>query len=331
MSAMTKQTETPNGFAIACILGSCFSLQFGASLAIQLFPHIGTWATSSARLCIAALILLALTRPKVWRFSREQWLAVGALGLSMGAMNGFFYAGIERVPLGPAVTIEFLGPLLLAAILSRSLHDATSVALALIGMLLLGFESLTGDPLDPLGVGALLVAGFFWAMYILANKRAGALVPGQGGLAVALAIGGLATLPFGWEGTCVLVTSPDLLLIAVGTSVLASLIPYSLELIAMRRLRPQVFSIFISFEPAFAALIGWVVLAQTPSPLKLVAITLVIAASVNQTLAGHSRGLLRGRRSYLPLRLARRKHNAQRNNAAGHHRAGGGSPAKIES
>lgn len=242
MIPMTLRAPAPDRVAVLCILGSCLFLQLGAALATQLFPHAGTWATSSLRVLIAGVILLAVSRPAMWRWTPEQWGCALVLGVSLGAMNGFFYAGISRIPLGAAVTIEFLGPLLLAAVLSRSVRDGISVLLA--------------------------------------------LIPGQGGLAVALTVGGLATLPFGFRGVLVIAADPHLMLVAVGTSVMASLIPATLELIAMRRLRPQVFSILISFEPAFAALIGWIVLHQDPSALKLAAIALVISASVNQTLAG---------------------------------------------
>lgn len=291
MTSMTLRAPSPvesapDRVAIACILASCQFLQLGAALATSLFPHAGTWATSSLRLVIAGAILLAVSRPAVWRWTPEQWGAAVVLGFSLGCMNGFYYAGIATVPLGAAVTIEFLGPLLLAAVLSRSLRDGVSVLLALTGMLLLGLDSYTGEPLDPVGVAVILLAGAFWALYILANKRTGALIPGQGGLAVALTVGGLITLPFGWQGVGTVVSTPRLVLIAVGTAVMASLFPAVLELIALRRLRPQVFSILISFEPAFAVLIGWLVLHQDASALKLGAVALVIFASVNQTVGG---------------------------------------------
>lgn len=291
MICMTLRAPSPvepnaDRTAVLCILGSCLFLQLGAALATQLFPHAGTWATSSFRLLIASVILLAISRPAFWRWTPEQWGAAIVLGVSLGCMNGFYYAGIATVPLASAVTIQFLGPLLLAAVLSRSVRDGISVGLALTGMALLGVDSLSGEPLNRLGVFYILIAGAAWAVYILANKRTGRLIAGQGGLAVALAVGGLVTLPFGFEGALVIVSDTNLLLLAIGTAILASLLPTSLELIAMRRLRPQVFSILISFEPAFAALVGWLVLSQGPSPLKLAAIALVIGASVNQTLAG---------------------------------------------
>lgn len=298
-----------NPLAILCVIGSCISLQLGASLAIQLFPHAGTWGTASMRLLMASVILLLISRPKVHTWGRDKWVLAAIFGVSLGLMNGFFYAGIDLVPLGPAVTIEFLGPLLLAAVLSRSLRDATCVTLALIGMALLGVDSLTGEPLSPRGVVFLILAGACWAAYILASKKAGALFSGQDGLAVALCIGGITLLPLCGSGAAKLVSDPQLFALACGTGVLASLIPYSLEFIALKRLAPNVFSILIALEPVFAAFFGWLLLAQGVTALKLTAIALVVAASVVQTMVP-ARGriifrkiALRPRRTRTPWRF----------------------------
>lgn len=287
MSAPTSTASTPaptgTAMGVACIIGSCIALQLGAALAVQLFPHAGSWATASLRLLIAAVILVLVTRPKFWTWTRKQWWAIITFGLSMGFMNGCFYTGIERIPLGTAVTIEFLGPLTLAAVLSRTARDIVCVVLALAGMVLLGINSYNGHPLDPVGVAFALAAGFFWAMYILASKRAGGLVPGQGGLAVALTVGGLVLMPLGWQGSLTILSDSNLLALAVGTGILASLIPYSLELIALRRLTPNTFAILLSLEPVFAAFFGWLLLEETITGLKTVAIVLVVSASVIQT------------------------------------------------
>lgn len=274
---------------VACIIGSCISLQLGAALAVELFPHAGSWATASLRLLLAAVILLAASRPHFWAWTSDQWRAVITFGLTMGLMNGCFYTAIERIPLGTAVTIEFLGPLTLAALLSRSVRDAICVALALTGMLLLGINSYNGYPLDPVGVAFTLTAGVFWALYILASKRAGSSVPGQGGLAVALAVGGLALMPLGWQGSLTIVTDTHLFGIALGTAVLASLVPYSLELIALRRLTPNTFAIFLSLEPAIAAFFGWLLLSEHITGMKFTAILLVIAAAVIQAMQGRGK------------------------------------------
>ncbi len=282
---------------ILCIIGSCVSLQLGAALATQLFPAAGTWGTAAMRLAFAAALLLLIVRPRVRRWTRAQWAAVAAFGASLGLMNGFFYAAIGTIPLGTAVTIEFLGPLLLAAVLSRSLADAACVALALTGMVLLGLDSITGEPLDPAGVACALTAGAFWICYILASKRVGRLVPGQGGLAVALVFGAVVLLPLGGTGAATIAADPHLLLLAVGTGLLASLIPYSLELIALRTLAPNVFSVLIALEPVFAAFFGWLLLAQGVTALKLTAVVLVVTASVLQTLSAGQRRTRERRRS----------------------------------
>lgn len=274
-----------NPYAVLCIIGSCISLQLGAALAIELFPHAGTWGTASIRLLMAGTILGLIVRPKFHTWNRKQWIGVALFGASLGLMNGFFYNAISLIPLGTAVTIEFLGPLALAAILSRTFRDGICVALALVGMLLLGIDSFTGESLSTLGVIFVLIAGFFWACYILASKNVGTLVPGQGGLAVALIIGGIILSPLSGSKPLVIFTDWNLLLLAIGTAVLASLIPYSLELVALRRLEPNVFSILISLEPVFAGLFGWILLSQDLSILKIAAIGLVVAASIIQTLA----------------------------------------------
>lgn len=295
---MTAPSPT-SPLGVACIIGSCISLQLGAALAVELFPHAGSWATASLRLLLAAVILLAASRPHFWAWTSDQWRAVITFGLTMGLMNGCFYTAIERIPLGTAVTIEFLGPLTLAALLSRSVRDAICVALALTGMLLLGINSYNGYPLDPVGVAFTLTAGVFWALYILASKRAGSSVPGQGGLAVALAVGGLALMPLGWQGSLTIVTDTHLFGIALGTAVLASLVPYSLELIALRRLTPNTFAIFLALEPAIAAFFGWLLLSEHISGMKFTAILLVIAAAVIQAMQG--RGQRRGKKRAQPV------------------------------
>jgi len=271
------------------ILGSCISLQFGAALATQLFPAIGSWGTTALRLGIAAAVLLLIVRPKVHRFTRQQWVAVAAFGLAIGAMNGAFYASIERIPLGTAVTIEFLGPLTVAAVLSTRRSDLLWVLLALGGVGLFGLESLTGGAApDGLGVLFALIAAVFWGLYVLTSARVGRLVPGQDGLAVAMAIGALAVLPLGAPGAIQGLLSPHLLVLALGTAVLASVLPYTLELSALRRLPRHVFGILLSLEPVVALAAGMLLLGQDATWLRLAAALLVVAASAGVTLTARS-------------------------------------------
>lgn len=276
--------------AVFLVIGSCMSLQFAASLAVQIFPHAGAWGVSALRLLIAGLILCLFTRPRIRQWNAMQWRRVIVFGLSLGLMNSFFYASIAHIPLGVAVTIEFLGPLLLAAVLSRRPVDLACVLAAAIGLGLLGWDALGGESqLAPIGVALALIAGVFWVCYILASAKVGEVIPGQGGLAVAFLIGGLAAAPAGFQGALVIVGDPHLLLLALGTALLGSLVPYSLELMALRRLPPGVFGILLSLEPVFAALFGWLLLSQDLNAWQLAAIALVISASIGTTLSGRAR------------------------------------------
>lgn len=273
------------------VLGSCTSIQVGAACAARLFPYIGSLSATFIRLFVAAFVLLVATRPALHRWSRGQWGAVAVFGLSLAAMNGGFYEAIARIPLGPAVTIEFLGPLTLAAVLSRRLRDLVWVVLAGAGVALLGLGGHEGAAghLDAVGVGFALAAGVFWAGYILASARVGALVPGQAGLAVAVSVGALVLLPVGISGAVVTAGDPKLLLLAAGTGLLASVIPYSLELSALRRLPARVFGVLLSLEPAIAATAGWLLLGQHQGPLAWLAVGVVVAASAGSTLTARPR------------------------------------------
>lgn len=284
MTAAASAAARPGtGGAIAMMVGSCASVQVGAALAARLFPAVGSTGATLLRLVAAGGILLLLVRPRTRAWDRRQWAAAALLGLSLAAMNGCFYAALARIPLGTAVTIEFLGPLSLAAVLSRRLRDLGWVLLALVGVVLLWGARGDGGRLDPAGVGFALVAAVFWAAYILAGARVGAVVPGLGGLAVATAIGAVALVPFGVGAAGPAVTRPDLLLIVLGTGLLASVIPYSLEISALRRLPPRVFGVLLSLEPAVAALVGWLLLGQAVGAAAGIAIGLVIVASIGST------------------------------------------------
>lgn len=278
---------------VALVIGSCLSLPFGAAVAAQLFPVLGPWGVTSLRVAIAALLLIVIVRPRPRGWTRPQWLAAVLFGVSLAAMNGFFYAAIDRIPLGPAVAIEFLGPLVLAAVLTRRLADAVWVGVALLGMALLGVDGLVGaEALDPLGVLFILIAAGFWAMYIRMSARVGALIPGSSGLAMGLVVAAVLLVPVGVPAAATVAADPQLLLLAAVTAVLSSVIPYSFELAALRRLPQRVFGVLLSLEPAFATLAGWLILGQDATPLRVLAVALVIAASVGTTL-----GVRRDRRN----------------------------------
>ena len=266
---------------ILLVFGSCVSLQFGAALAMSLFPLVGPWTTTLCRLFISGLLLFLVMRPQVHQWSRSQWVSVALFGLSLGTMNAFFYVAISYIPLGTAVTIEFIGPLVLSAVLSRSIRDALWVGLAVGGVGLFGLERLLGlSSLRPIGVVCALGAGLFWALYILAADNAGKKVTGTGIIAIVLLIGSLPSTPLGMANLFMVATDAHLLLLAIGTAILASLVPYTLEFLALRRLPPSTFGILLSMEPAVATTAGWLLLNQHMGVLGMLAVCLVVSACV---------------------------------------------------
>ena len=288
------------------VLVSCTSFQFGAALATRLFPITGAVGATLLRLGLAAIVLLAITRPRVRCWSRAQWRSVILYGVSLAGMNGFYYAALARLPLSAAVTIQFLGPLTLSAALSRRWRDGGWIVLALLGVLTLGLADRHGSGsgsggLDPVGVALALVSAAFWALYIVAGSRASAAVPGRSGVAVAMTVGALVLLPVGAFGARHVVGRPGPLLLAFGVAMLASVVPYTLEFAAMRRAPRRVFGILLSLDPALATLAGWLLLRQHSSPVAIAAVAVVITASVGSTLSARS-----PRPRQLPVRRRRR-------------------------
>ena len=260
------------------VLAGIVSVQFGGALAATLVPTIGAGGSVVLRLLFATALLLVLVRPR-WRgHSRRAWLTVIAFGVALGLMNYTFYGSLAHLPIGVAVTIEFIGPLSLAAALSRRWLDAVAVLFAAGGVVLIS-EALSTpfSELEKTGIALALLAGAFWAAYIVLSGRTGAEFPKLEGLALAMVVATVVTLPFGvasvpsWTG--------EILLKAFGIAVLSSVLPYSLELLALRRLSARVFGILLSLEPAFAALAGLIVLGQVLSPTQLLGMGLVVAAS----------------------------------------------------
>lgn len=197
-------------------------------------------------------------------------------------MNLTFYLALRDVPLGIAVTVEFIGPLLLALTQTRRLLDAVWALLAFSGVLLLGLDPGSTAPLS--GLALALLAGLFWAGYILASARVGRTLPGLSGLAVALLVGTVLVLPFGAAGAVHVVDRPGLLVGALAVAVLSSVVPYGCELVALRTMPTRVFGVLMSLEPVAAALAGLVVLSQALGPRELVALVVVSVASLGVTL-----------------------------------------------
>jgi len=263
-------------------LGAIASVQVGATVARHLFPFLGPTGTVFVRVGFGALILLAIARPRLSSLTAAQWRGVVPFGLIIAGMNLCFYQSIARIPLGIAVTIEFLGPLGVAIAGSRKALDFVWAALAAAGVAML---SVTGGNVTSVGVLFALGAAVGWASYILLGQRVGRLVAGPDGLALALTVGGLALAPFGIAGAGARLLNLRNLGLGLVVAILSSAIPFSLEFAALRRLSSQVFGILMSLEPAMGAAAGFLLLGQLLSFRDLAAIGLVTVASAGATLA----------------------------------------------
>ena len=273
--------------ATLMVLTGIASVQVGSAVARTLFDDLGAMGVTLLRVGLAAIVLAVVTRPRVRSWSGAAWRAALLLGVVMAGMNMFFYLSLRTVPLGTAVTIEFLGPLLLAVAQTRRLVDLLWAALAAAGVLLLGLDSGGSAPLG--GLLLAFTAGLCWAAYIVLSARLGALVPGTGGLAVSLACGALLVLPFGAAGASAVVEHPALLIGATAVALLSSVFPYGLEINALRHIPTRVFGILMSLEPAAAAVAGLLILGQRLGVTEIMALLLVTAASTGVTLAQRDR------------------------------------------
>lgn len=263
------------------VLGAVASVQSGAAIARRMFPEVGAGGTVFLRLGLSALLLLAVARPSL-RVRRRTDLALAVLfGLTMAGMNATFYEALARIPLGIAVTFEFVGPLVLALVGSRRRTDMLWAVLAAVGVALL--TSVGGGHIDAVGVAFALIAGAFWAAYILLAQRVGKVFPGASGLTIALVVGSVALLPSGVASGGRALARPSVLGRGLAVAVLSSALPYTLELFALRRLRASVFGVLMSLEPAFAALSGLVFLGQHLQLREWVAVACVMAASIGAT------------------------------------------------
>ncbi|MEU5676872.1 EamA family transporter [Streptomyces rochei] len=263
---------------VGLVLAGGLSVQFGAALAVSLMPRAGALGVVTLRLVVAAVVLLLVCRPRLRGHSRADWGTVVVFGIAMAGMNGLFYQAVDRIPLGPAVTLEVLGPLALSVFASRRAVNLVWAALALAGVFLLsggGFDSL-----DPAGAAFALGAGAMWAAYIVFSARTGRRFPQADGLALAMAVGAVLFLPLGIAESGTELIDPVTLALGAGVALLSSVLPYTLELLALRRLPAPTFAILMSLEPAIAAAAGFLILDQALSATQSAAIALVIAASM---------------------------------------------------
>jgi inner membrane transporter RhtA len=262
------------------VLAGILSVQFGNGLAKTVFDEVSPTTIVWLRLLASALILLAIARPALRGRSREDWLVVAAFGLSLGLMNWSIYQSLQRIPIGLAVTLEFVGPLTLAVLGSRRPRDLVWVGFAAVGVVLLGFEP---GELNPAGVAFALLAGAAWAAYILLSAQTGRRWPGLDGLALASVVAMALLAPLALGRYAEELVDSRILLIGVLVGLLSSVIPYGCELVALRTLPPATFSILMSLEPAAAALAGLIVLGEVLTAVQLLAMACVVVASIGAT------------------------------------------------
>lgn len=270
----------------ALVIVAMASIQVGSALAKQLFPLVGSTGAAALRLLIAAALLVGILRPWRIRLTSANWRSLTIYGLALGGMNSLFYAAIQRIPLGIAVALEVTGPLAVAVISSRRATDFLWIALALGGLLmLLPLGQALGQAasgVDLLGVSYALGAGASWALYILYGKSAGA-EHGVQATAAAMVVGASVVLPFGIAQAGMALFTADVLPLAAAVAVLSTAFPYTLEMVALRRLPTKTFGTLTSLQPAFAAMSGMALLDERLTLMQWLAIGAIIAASVGTT------------------------------------------------
>jgi inner membrane transporter RhtA len=265
------------------VLAAVGSVQFGSAFAKGLFDEVGAGGVVFLRVVSAAVVLALIWRPSLTGHGRRELAVAVLFGLSLAGMNFAFYSALDRIPLGIAVTFEFVGPLGVAVFGSRRRLDLAWVVLAAAGILLL--SDFGGADLDGLGVALALLAGGFWAAYILLSVRVGRAFPGGSGLALAMLVASVPLAPIGIADGGADLLAPSVLAVGIAVGMMSSAIPYTLELEALRRMPAGVFGVLMSLEPAVAAIAGFVVLGEELAAREVMAILLVVAAS-----AGAARG-----------------------------------------
>jgi inner membrane transporter RhtA len=282
--SMTTDSETrpglTGGVAAAALMavGSMTLVQLGAALAKPTLESFGPLGTTWLRLAWAAVLLVLITRPRILSYSRAQWRGAILLGAAMAGMTLCYFQAVNRIPLGLATAIEFLGPLGVAAIGMRRAWHALWPVLALVGVVLLVHDG-SAWTVDPVGAGFALAAGLGWAVYILLMKRVGQAFDGLQGLTMSIAVAAAVATPWGLAESGGHIP-PAVLGITIGLAILVPLLPYALEMMALRRMPTRAFGILMSAEPALGTLIGFVVLGQALSPAQLAGIALVVVASL---------------------------------------------------
>lgn len=267
---------------IPAVLAAIVSVQGGAALAKALFPVLGAMGTVGLRVGVSAVILVAVFRPWRRRMTTAEWRALLPYGAVLGLMNVVFYLALSRIPLGLAVTLEFVGPLGVAVYGSRRATDMIWVLLAAAGIALV--TPWAGGGVDALGVLFALAAGACWAGYILLGGRVSRMVPSGMAVAIGMVIAAFVALPAAVATGGFTRLTPELFAAGIGVALLSSAIPYSMEMVALRELPARTFGILMSLEPAVAGIAGWIFLHEMLSPRQWLAVALVVAASTGATL-----------------------------------------------
>jgi inner membrane transporter RhtA len=263
---------------ILAVVAAMAAFQVGAALAKDLFPAIGPTGAAALRLLFGSLMLLALVRP--WRnWPKDAPLAsMLGLGLAMAGAIQMFYLAIDHLPLGIAIAIQFLGPLAIAVFGSRRAIDFLWAVLAAVGVWCLVAAGASGERIDPIGVAWAIGAGASWAGYILLGRRVTASF-GNATAAIAVSIAAIIIIPIGYASAGAAIFSIDLIPLALLVALFSAAIPFSLEFFAMPRMPPRVFAVFMSIEPAFGVLFGFLILHENLTPVQIAGIAMVIVAA----------------------------------------------------
>jgi len=274
-----KSLEIP---AVPAVLLAIISFQCGAALAKGIFPVLGPVATSSLRIILSAIILIIFNRPNIRNLTGAQWKAVALYGLTLGVMNVVFYLAIARIPLGLGVALEFIGPLVLALTGSKRVIDFLWVVLAAAGIIMI--EPWGNKTIDIIGVLLALLAGAFWAAYILIGGHISKIMDSGKAVTIGMIFASLLVLPIAIADGLLSHLRPAMLVPGLGLALLSSAIPFTLEMSALRKIPAKTFSILMSLEPTVAAMSGLIFLHEYLSLYEWLAVVLIIVASAGATL-----------------------------------------------